>query len=369
MARIFSIILVSWLVTSGALAQDDEAEIAQARAAFERGVERYAAQDWRGALEAFQEAYRLRPNPVVRVNMANCYERLDRPTEAIFHFERFLAEAGSNASPEQRRDVQAALARLRREVGELALRITPDGAMVRIDGADPRRVGAGEVLRLPAGSHTVEVLLDGYQTEQRTVEVAAGQRAELAMTLRRSVATPPAPPPTETTPPPVETTPPVETAPPPTETAPPPAETAALPPEASALGEPEAGADDLSFDDEQPRTDLGTRLTTPVWIVGGATVAFFVAGTISGVLALAADGDFDDAVADSHAARTDEELDAARARGMDAADRASGLATLTDILLVATLVGAGATAYLFLSGPPREDTERLGGRPGLRLVF
>ena len=154
--RFVSTLVAVWLASAGALAQDDDArEIEQARAEFNRGVERYQAQDWRGALEAFQEAYRLRPHPSVRVNMANCYEQLDRPMEAIFHFERFIAESGNDITPEQRRDVQAALGRLRRTVGELSLRISPDGAQVRIDGAETRRAPITEVVRLAAGPHTV----------------------------------------------------------------------------------------------------------------------------------------------------------------------------------------------------------------------
>ena len=107
---------------TGAAAQDDERALA--RDAFRRGVARYSAADYQGALESFQEAYRIAPNPAVRVNMANCYERLDRPDEAIFNYERFLSEAGPDVPATRRTEVEAALAALRARFAELSITVS-----------------------------------------------------------------------------------------------------------------------------------------------------------------------------------------------------------------------------------------------------
>ena len=64
---------------------------------------------------------------MVRVNIANSYERLSRPLEALVHFERFLVEATS-ASPQQRREVETAIRRLRQLVGAIEVHVVPDGA-------------------------------------------------------------------------------------------------------------------------------------------------------------------------------------------------------------------------------------------------
>ena len=132
----------------------------QARVEFERGVARYSAGAYTSALEAFQSAYRIAPHPNVRVNIANCYERLDRPVEALFHFRRFLIEA-ADAPPAQRVEVEEAIARLGSSVGEVSLHILPDGAEVRVDGSDVRRAPILDPVPLRVGSHTVEVSAPG----------------------------------------------------------------------------------------------------------------------------------------------------------------------------------------------------------------
>ena len=111
----------------------------------------------------------------MNVNIANCYDKLGKPLLAIFHFERFMeAKAGS---PAQQAEVTAALARLRKQVGTLVLRVTPDGALVIVDREQQRRAPILEPMQLQAGEHTLEVQLEGYATVERKVIVTAGPRS------------------------------------------------------------------------------------------------------------------------------------------------------------------------------------------------
>ena len=177
-------ILASWLVclaSSLSLAQT-EAERNAARAAFQSGVEHYSGERYTEALSSFQEAYRIAPHPSVRVNMANCYEQLNRPVEAIFHFERFLVEA-EDASPAQRTEVRTALRRLRELVGEIFLRVSPEGAAVTIDGTETRRAPIMDAIRLPAGMHRIEVQADGFRSSSQEVIVTGRQRTEVRIEL------------------------------------------------------------------------------------------------------------------------------------------------------------------------------------------
>ncbi len=167
-------------------AQTDD-ERAQARAAFQRGVEAYGAERYEDALRSFQEAYRVAPHPSVRVNMANCYERLGRPIEALGHFERFLVEAES-ASPSQQQEVRAAVRRLRQQVGEVFLRVQPTGATVQIDGVLTRTAPVLEAVELARGTHRVEVSMAGFSATSRSFEVRGGDRVELNVTLEESTA-------------------------------------------------------------------------------------------------------------------------------------------------------------------------------------
>ncbi|MBN8612060.1 MAG: tetratricopeptide repeat protein, partial [Deltaproteobacteria bacterium] len=177
-----AMVIAGTSLTSSAWAQEDREA---ARAEFERGRSSFEAGAYREALDHFQEAYRLAPHPNVRVNIANCYDQLDRPIEALFHFEHFLTEA-DHPPAAQRREVETAMARLRTRVGAITLQITPDGAQITIDSTETRRAPVPEPVRVTAGSHVVEIQLDGYRPERQTVVVEGGGTARLALRLQRA---------------------------------------------------------------------------------------------------------------------------------------------------------------------------------------
>jgi hypothetical protein len=74
---------------------------------------------------------------------------------------------------------------MRGEHGSLRLSVTPGDASVYVDGAF-RGTGRLRTLRLPAGTHRVEVVRPGYRTVEREVEVRPGRTAELSIDLDRS---------------------------------------------------------------------------------------------------------------------------------------------------------------------------------------
>ncbi|WP_157068903.1 PEGA domain-containing protein [Sandaracinus amylolyticus] len=308
-----------------AAAQDDRE---RARVEFQRGVDAYGRADYQVALEAFQEAYRLAPHPMVRVNIANAYEQLDRPLEALFHFERFLAES-TGASREQRREVDAAVRRLRQRVGELDLHVTPDGAVVTIDGTEQRRAPIAEPVRVVAGDHTIDIQLDGYRAERRTVTVAGGQTARVDVRLARAeavVASGVGASPVEAT------------------------GTEAEPVVAST--EPEPVVEPIAEPEPTPPPSSGGgfRILEGVWVAGAITIAAGIAAGVTGGLALAANDDFERHVATYEDTSLPEAVrEQARVDGREAADSASTLAVVTDALLITTILAAGTTAFLLIT--------------------
>jgi tetratricopeptide (TPR) repeat protein len=79
----------------------------------EAGSELYAAGNHAAALQAFQRAYTLVPEPNLLFNIAGCYERLGQRKQASEYYRWFLGTAGAN--PEGRRRAIAALGRLEEE--------------------------------------------------------------------------------------------------------------------------------------------------------------------------------------------------------------------------------------------------------------
>jgi tetratricopeptide (TPR) repeat protein len=323
----------------------EEEQRAQAKQRFEQGVADYDAGRYEQALANFQEAYRLRPHPLVNVNIANCYDKLGKPLQAVFHFERFIdAQAGT---PEQRTEVVNALERLRKQIGQLLLRVTPDGATVTIDQGEQRRSPIMEAIKLEGGKHTIEVRLAGYRTLQRSVTVRGGTTLELNLALERESEAPEV----------LSVTPAPAPAP-----APEPTATAAAP----AAPATQAPLRDTDLSTEPPAQ--GGDVPTSVWIAGGISAGLGVAALVTGVMALSADSDFESRADQLRLATNQRAKVMIYEQASDAADDAQALALTTDILLVATALGVAVTTYLALSHDGGAETEAAPAAPHATLA-
>lgn len=312
-------------VASTGSAQAEDANVARARELFQRGVEAYDRGVYFEALQAFQEAYRLQPHASVRVNIANCYDKLDRPAEAIRNFEQFL---GSGAgTPAQQEEVVQALPALRKRVGRLVLRVSPQGARVVIDNADELRAPIREPISLKVGRHQLTASLDGHETAMRVVDIHSEETTELDVHLLRLdssgnlVAEEP------------------------TVTAPVPSPPAFAPDDAAlAASLPPLPDDPKEADAEE------AGVPPAVWAAGSITVAALLTSIVTGQLALAADREFNGELA---AVRNMQLSNVDRARawssGLEAADRAQAYAITTDVLLSTAVVGAVLTTVLYLN--------------------
>ncbi len=347
---------LAFAAASHADAQDREA----ARAQFQRGVDAFGRADYQAALDAFQEAYRLAPHPNVRVNIANCYENLGRPLEAMFHFEQFLAEA-TDAPRAQRREVEAAVRRVGQQVAQLELHVTPDGAIITIDGGEQRRAPVAKPVRVTAGSHTIEVRLDGYETARQTVTAAGGGTERIDIRLARpTVASAGGAGGATTT---TETTTSASGGSGDTTTS-----ASGGSESAATSGTDEGGTSSATTTsggaiDDSPRDDGGGfRVTWPVWVAGGVTVAAAIVAGITGGLAIAANDDFEYNVSVTQMTGIrPEDIAQAQRDGAAAADRARTLALVTDVMIVTAVVGAGATVFLLLT---TQDGGMLEGAAG-----
>jgi hypothetical protein len=328
---------------SPALAQDEAAR-AQAREQFGLGVQRYEAGQYSAALEAFQEAFRLAPHPTVHVNMANCYEHLNRPLEAVAHFERFLADA-EGAPRQQRREVEAAVRRLRGQLGELRLSIAPDGATVSIDATETRRAPILEPIRVTAGTHRIEVRMDGYATDQREVTLAPGESQRVTIRLERARVDQP-----------------VAVAPEPAQ--PEPAT------EPSSDGQPASvEPEPVANVPEEEGTGFTFRLTTPVIAAGAATIGLTLGAVISGSIALAANSDFENAVARSNDPSLGAaERNQARQDGLNAAGTANTASVVTDIFIIGAVAAAGVTVFFIVVDGLSSEPEGITASSGVRLT-
>jgi len=127
--------VATFAIAPGARADDDPKA---AREEFVRGAQLVKDADWAGALAAFETSSRLRPHPVTTYNIGACLRAMGQYTRARKAFASALEESGRGPGL----DLSAGLAEetkryvteLDRLLATLDLVITPDEALITIDG-------------------------------------------------------------------------------------------------------------------------------------------------------------------------------------------------------------------------------------------
>lgn len=174
---------------------DDEAEAnrAQARVHFQRGVELFNQGENQGALSEFHAANEIMSHPSVWYNIGLVLTAMNRPVDALDAFEKVLeppaTDAGLRENARERRE------QLLGTVGTLQLDAVVAGALVRVDDIERGHTPLPRPLRLVAGRHVVELLDAGYQVWRRELVVPArGQVVvEVVMEPRAAPSVPLAP--------------------------------------------------------------------------------------------------------------------------------------------------------------------------------
>jgi len=346
------------------------ADRAEARRNFQAGVAAYARREFAAALTSFQTAYRLAPHPTVRVNMANCYVELQRPAEALEHFEQFLAESPA-VTPAQRQVLTRQMRALERQVAQVRLAVSPGDVMGLAVTIDGQTVSTVRPARVSAGHHVVEAFADGFATTRREIDVVAATPMDLALVLERPTAAPVATPVVTATAPVAPT--PVVAVPAPTPVvavlAPTPV--VAVPAPTPVVAAPDAvtaapAAEPLVVamptpHPETPRRAVSGRMRPAAFFaVAGVTVATGVVWGVSGAMALAARSDYDAAQARLLAGGDRAANLLAR---QDAQSSMSTLAVISDVAMGVTLAGLATSVILALRTDFRAPAVEVSAAP------
>lgn len=151
--------------------------------AWERG-------DLEGALQLYQAAFRADPLPALRRRLADCYEALRRPLEAVHHLERFLEES-REASATEREEAAARIRALRAGLATLRVRVAPRDALDLAMTVDGLTIGPDGTTQVGAGTHRVEAAAEGYRPVRTDVHADPGATVDVSISLRRSDIAPP----------------------------------------------------------------------------------------------------------------------------------------------------------------------------------
>src|SRR3954467_8864144 len=148
--------------------------------------------DSRGALEKFDEAFRLIPSPRILFNRGKAHRALGEDVEALTDFERFL-DAGPFAPKESRDHASRNVEALRPRLAYLEVQTDDVGSAIAVDG---REIGTAPLARpvvVARGKHEVRVAKAGMVDDVRSVAVIPGQKLRVVVRLAPVAERAPAP--------------------------------------------------------------------------------------------------------------------------------------------------------------------------------
>ena len=153
----------------------------EARAAMQTGITLFGRGDAEGALREYERAKRLVPKANLPYRYAaEALVALGRHREAIDNFRGYLDK---NPTVSDAEAVRRRIAELEEKLtrGVLALRATVSGAHVRVDDQEPTLLPHD--FSLSVGEHKLVVEHEGYLRLEQRIEVGAGKREELLVSL------------------------------------------------------------------------------------------------------------------------------------------------------------------------------------------
>src|SRR6478609_6722026 len=159
-----------------AAADDADKRKEEAKLRFQRGLELVQNESWDAALAEFLASRKLFPTRVALKNAALSLRQLKRSVEALAMYNELVTTFGNSIPPEERKTIDDAIAQLKLAVGEVLIDSDQPGSTVVIDGQQQAGVTPMAAIGVNAGTHSVRISKEGYESFEATVLVAGGQR-------------------------------------------------------------------------------------------------------------------------------------------------------------------------------------------------
>lgn len=150
-----------------------------AKELFFRGVKLLEAGDAERALDAFLRSRATIPRRGNTLNAALCLEKLGRADEALELYEDVIARFASDLPAPEKAALTATMSELRGKLGAVVVNANITGASVQIDGRPRGTLPLSSSIRVSAGSHTLRVVKNGYETLVQTIVVEARQTQQI----------------------------------------------------------------------------------------------------------------------------------------------------------------------------------------------
>lgn len=165
-------------------AADDGGNVAKAKELFQWGQKLYKQARYAEAISKFEEAYAVRPHPVIYFNIGKCWEQLGETAKALRAYRDYLRLAPDAKDKETVSDAIANLERRLREKGlqQLMVFADPPNARISVDG---KELGSSPAsVELIAGNHQLSVTAEGFEKVERSFVMQTTRATEMTISLR-----------------------------------------------------------------------------------------------------------------------------------------------------------------------------------------
>ena len=169
----------------GAAAVPDAKKRDAARKAYQGGEKDYKAGKYAEAYDGFKKANEILPSPHAEYWMAMALDKQGKSDDAAAAYEKLLAHAEvSKLGDAKTGQVKSRLSELKgKQTGEVNIATNPVGASVTVDGtAQPGETPM--IIKLAPGAHTITITNPGYEKQELSIDVTAGQRVEKSVELK-----------------------------------------------------------------------------------------------------------------------------------------------------------------------------------------
>ena len=186
--RAVAALLFAALLQTAPAARAEESPESRAEALIRQGIElRQAGKDER-ALVMFQRAYDTLPTPRSAGQLGLSEMAVGYWLSAEQHLNEALQTPDHPWVAKNRASLQTAVTRVRSNIGELVVTGPPAGASLTVNRRAAGTFPLSEPVRVPKGRVEIEISAAGYVKGERTLQVAAGGRQEVTVTLDREPA-------------------------------------------------------------------------------------------------------------------------------------------------------------------------------------
>lgn len=174
-----------------------------AKKLFDEGIELERKSEWQSAVEKYREAEQITVTAGTVFHEGFCLEQLGKLVDALAAYEKAIDLARTQQKPDTEKSAETRAEPLRRKVPQLALKVSPPGAEVLLDG-NPVAAGLldGRPFRVDPGEHTFVVRAAGFKEHTRHVSAQVMATTPVEISLEKVTTTkdpsPITPPPDET---------------------------------------------------------------------------------------------------------------------------------------------------------------------------